>query len=179
MGYSTRSAGFQPAVSPISNRQIARSRRALPPLRAFCGLETPRYSGLETALPVVAKAGIVAHLTAPSCFDAKNWRLSRTSIIVPAMKSLKLFVVTVLSAAYLAAPMAAFAQEKKADKPKPYPLEKCVVTDEKLGGHGKPYVFEHEGQELKLCCKGCLKDFKKEPAKYMKKVKAAEAKSKK
>lgn len=109
----------------------------------------------------------------------KNWRMSRKWITVPAMKSLKLFVVAVLATAYLTAPMAAFAQEKKSEKPKPYPLEKCVVTDEKLGGHGKPYVFEHEGQEIKLCCKGCLKDFKKEPAKYMKKVKAAEAKAKK
>jgi hypothetical protein len=31
-------------------------------------------------------------------------------------------------------------------------------------------VFAHEGQEIKLCCKGCLKDFNKEPAKYIKKL---------
>ena len=68
-------------------------------------------------------------------------------------------------------PVAAFADEKAKDsKPKPYPLQTCIVTDEKLGGHGKPYVFTHEGQELKLCCKGCLKDFKKEPATYTKKI---------
>ena len=65
----------------------------------------------------------------------------------------------------------AFGDDKAKDaKPKPYPLQSCVVTDEKLGGHGKAYVFTHEGQEMKLCCKGCLKDFKKEPAKYTKKV---------
>ena len=63
------------------------------------------------------------------------------------------------------------AADKKA---KPYPLDKCIVTDEKLGEHGKPYVFTHEGQEIKLCCKGCLKDFKKEPAKYMKKIEDAQ-----
>ena len=56
------------------------------------------------------------------------------------------------------------------DKAKPYPLDKCIVTDEKLGEHGKPYVFTHEGQEIKLCCKDCLKDFKKEPAIYLKKL---------
>ncbi len=60
-------------------------------------------------------------------------------------------------------------------KAKAYPLDKCLVSDEKLGEHGKPYVFTHEGQEIKLCCKDCLKDFKKEPAKYMKKIQEAQA----
>ena len=72
------------------------------------------------------------------------------------------------------------ADEKKADKAKPYPLKTCVVSDEKLGGEmGEPYVFTHEGHEIKLCCKSCLKDFKKDPAKYLKKVEAAEKKAKK
>jgi hypothetical protein len=63
--------------------------------------------------------------------------------------------------------------------PKPFPasLKKCVVSDEKLGGEmGKPYVFVHDGQEVKLCCKSCLKDFNKEPEKYLKKISAAAAK---
>lgn len=64
------------------------------------------------------------------------------------------------------------AEDKKAAA-KPYPLEKCIVSDEKLGEMGKPYVFTHEGQEIKLCCKSCLKDFNKEPAKYLKKLEAA------
>ena len=55
---------------------------------------------------------------------------------------------------------------------KPYPLENCVVSDEKLGEHGKTYVFVHDDQQVKLCCKDCLKDFKKDPAKYMKKIDA-------
>jgi len=63
------------------------------------------------------------------------------------------------------------ADEKAAAKAKPYPLKTCIVSDEKLGGdHGEPYVFVHEGQEIKLCCKPCLKDFNKEPAKYLKKI---------
>jgi hypothetical protein len=61
MGDSTRSADFQSAVSPISNRQIARSRQALPHLRAFCGLETRDTAGWKSALQVGAKAAIVAH----------------------------------------------------------------------------------------------------------------------
>jgi len=36
------------------------------------------------------------------------------------------------------------------------------------------YVFEHQGREIKLCCKSCLKDFKKDPAKYVKKIEKAE-----
>ena len=55
---------------------------------------------------------------------------------------------------------------------KPYPLKTCIVTDEKLGDHGKPYSFVHEGQEIQLCCDGCLEDFKKEPAKYLSKLNA-------
>lgn len=62
-----------------------------------------------------------------------------------------------------------------ADAAKPFPatIKTCVVSDDKLGEHGKPYVFTHEGQEVKLCCKDCLKDFKKNPAKYMKVINAA------
>lgn len=56
---------------------------------------------------------------------------------------------------------------------KPYPLKTCVVADEELGSMGDPFVFVYEGQEYKLCCKGCLKDFHKEPAKYVAKVQAA------
>jgi YHS domain-containing protein len=69
----------------------------------------------------------------------------------------------------------AVAEDKKTEKPKPYPLEKCVVSNEKLGEMGKPFVFTYEGQEIKLCCKSCQKDFKKNPAKYLKKIKDAEA----
>jgi hypothetical protein len=95
------------------------------------------------------------------------------------MKTLKTITATVLIAAFAAAPLAAFAADKKDDKGnKPYPLETCVVSGEKLGGMGKEYVFTHEGQEVKLCCKSCLKDFKKDPAKYMKKIQEAEAKAK-
>lgn len=54
---------------------------------------------------------------------------------------------------------------------KPYPLTKCLVTDEGFD-HGKPYTFVYEGQEIKLCCKNCLADFKKEPARYLSRMTA-------
>jgi len=83
----------------------------------------------------------------------------------------KQITAAALIAAVTFGPLAAFSAEKT---PKPYPLKTCVVSDEKLGEHGKPYVFTHEGQEVKLCCKDCLKDFKKDTAKYTKKIADAE-----
>ena len=70
---------------------------------------------------------------------------------------------------------------RAADKPKAkaYPLDKCLVTDEKFEGSGmEAYEFVHEGQTIKLCCKSCLKDFKKDSATYLKKLpKAKDPKS--
>ena len=65
-------------------------------------------------------------------------------------------------------------------KPKPYPLDKCLVSDEKIGADPgmKPYTFVENGQEIKLCCKSCLKDFNKDKASYLKKIAAAEKKAK-
>jgi YHS domain-containing protein len=90
------------------------------------------------------------------------------------MKRIKTIAVLMLAATFLAGPLTLFAADGGKPKAKPYPLKTCVVSGEKLGGMGDPYVFVHEGQEIKLCCKGCLKDFKKEPAKYLKKIEEAE-----
>jgi hypothetical protein len=61
-------------------------------------------------------------------------------------------------------------------KAKAYPLDTCVVSGEKLGEMGDPFVFTHEGQEIKLCCKSCKKKFDKSPETYLKKLKDAPAK---
>ena len=58
--------------------------------------------------------------------------------------------------------------------PKSYPLTKCPVSEDKLGEHGKTVkVTAPDGTDVYLCCKDCLKDFKKDPAKYAKMVKDA------
>jgi hypothetical protein len=64
------------------------------------------------------------------------------------------------------------AQAAEPAKPnvKPYPLKVCMVSDEELGSMGKPVVFVHKGQEIKICCKGCRKNFDKDPEKYLKKL---------
>lgn len=94
------------------------------------------------------------------------------------MKALKPLLAAVLVALFLV-PLSSQAAEKKAAKLKPYPLKTCVVSGEKLGEMGKPFVYEYKGREIKFCCKHCLKDFKKDPAKYIKKIEDAEAKAKK
>lgn len=61
--------------------------------------------------------------------------------------------------------------------PKTYPLKTCAVSGDKLGEHGKSVkVTAPDGTDVYLCCKDCLKDFKKNPAKYSKMVKDAAAK---
>jgi hypothetical protein len=94
------------------------------------------------------------------------------------MNKFKICIGGIALSAILATSAAAFGAEQSdaaAKRAKPYLLKTCLVSDEKLdGAMGKPYVFIHEGQEIKLCCKSCLKDFKKEPATYVKKLAAAE-----
>ena len=90
---------------------------------------------------------------------------------------MKMKVFLVLTAvSVLAGALTCSAEDKKV---KPYVLKTCPVSDEKLGEMGEPYVFTHEGQEIKLCCKSCQKDFKKDPAKYLKKIEAGEKSAKK
>lgn len=60
--------------------------------------------------------------------------------------------------------------KKEEKNTKAYTLDTCIVSGDKLGEMGKPVVFEYKGQEIKLCCKDCRKDFDKDPAKYLKKL---------
>lgn len=89
------------------------------------------------------------------------------------MKFTKQILAAVLLAGLAAGVLTARADDKPADKKaKPYPLKTCVVSGEEINDKGdmKSHVFVHEGQEIKLCCKSCLKDFKKDTAKYLKKI---------
>lgn len=99
------------------------------------------------------------------------------------MKKLEQIIGLALAAAFLALPASAFAGEKKdkdiEKKAKPYKLDTCAVSDEKLGEMGEPFVFAHKGQEYKLCCKSCQKEFNKEPEKFAKKVEKAHKKAEK
>jgi len=84
------------------------------------------------------------------------------------------YIAVLTLAAGLVGGVASLAADKK--ETTPYTLDKCVVSGEKLGSMGKPYVFTNGLQEVKLCCKGCLKDFQKDAAKYTKKIEASQKK---
>lgn len=58
----------------------------------------------------------------------------------------------------------------QAEDAKPYPLDTCIVSGEKLGEMGKPVVFVKDGQEVRLCCKACQEDFDAEAAKFLKEI---------
>jgi YHS domain-containing protein len=95
------------------------------------------------------------------------------------MKILRPFLVAVLFVSLCAAATTARAGDTNSVKLKPYTLKTCIVSGDKLGEMGDPFVYAYKGREIKFCCKGCLKDFNKEPAKYIKKIEEAEAKAKK
>ena len=115
--------------------------------------------------------------------DFSSGGVVEASVLISSNKrtmKLKHSLASLFAGAFLAAPGFGFADAaKNAEKPKPYPLTTCIRSGEKLGSMGKPHVFTHEGREIKLCCKGCLDDFKKESAKFMKQLDEAEKKQKK
>ncbi len=65
---------------------------------------------------------------------------------------------------------AALPLQAAAPRPAPYPLKTCIVTDNKLGSMGDERSFTHEGRVIKVCCKPCIAKFKKNPAKYLAKL---------
>ena len=84
---------------------------------------------------------------------------------------LKFLTPSVFLAGLAGVATAAEPAPAKAPATKPaYPLTTCVVSDEKLGGMGKPVVIKHDGREVQFCCASCQPEFKKEPAKYLKKI---------
>lgn len=61
------------------------------------------------------------------------------------------FVLTFLPWLAMAAEMA------PAPTVKPYPLKTCIISGDDLGSMGEAVTVVRDGQEFKLCCKGCLK----------------------
>jgi YHS domain-containing protein len=57
---------------------------------------------------------------------------------------------------------------------KPYPLDYCLVSGDKIGAMGPPVLTVYKGQEIKFCCKDCVKDFQKDPDQFLQKLAAAE-----
>ena len=71
------------------------------------------------------------------------------------------------------------ADAKKSDAPEAYPLKTCVVSDEPLPADFVTYTHREPGQPdrvVRLCCEGCIEDFRLNPEKFLKKLDAAKAK---
>lgn len=86
-----------------------------------------------------------------------------------------------LSVPFLVSPIASLADDTNSvasATSKPDLLTTCPVSGDKLGEMGKAVVFVYQGQEVKLCCPDCRKDFDKDPAKYLSKIRAADEKAK-
>lgn len=81
---------------------------------------------------------------------------------------------SLLALAAIGAPLAAADAAAEAAKPKPYTLNTCVVSGDKLGAMGDAVTVVRDGREIKFCCKGCIKDFDKDPARFVKKIDEAE-----
>ena len=91
------------------------------------------------------------------------------------MKSLNRFQKLVMTAVGVLAltNIAVNAEDKKAALI-PDKMTTCPVSGDKLGEMGKPFLLEYKGREVKLCCPDCKADFQKDPAKFMKKIEAAD-----
>jgi hypothetical protein len=66
---------------------------------------------------------------------------------------------------------------------KDYPLTTCAVSGDELEGgdmgKAQDFIYRETGKPdrlVRFCCKDCLKDFRKEPAKYLKVISGAAAK---
>jgi len=63
-----------------------------------------------------------------------------------------------------------------------YPADYCVVSEDKLGGEMGPpvdYIYKAVGKPdrlVRFCCKDCVKDFNKDPDKYLGEIDKAAAK---
>lgn len=54
-----------------------------------------------------------------------------------------------------------------------YPIDYCIVSGEKLGDMGDPVKYEYKDRTVYFCCKGCIKKFEADPAKYLAALDAA------
>ena len=97
------------------------------------------------------------------------------------MKKLKTLIAIALAVPFLLSPIPSLAEDTNSVapvNPKPDLLANCPVSGDKLGEMGKSVVFVYQGQEVKLCCPDCKKDFDKDPVKYLSKIRSADEKAK-
>jgi YHS domain-containing protein len=82
----------------------------------------------------------------------------------------KLTHIFTMAAAGLALVSCSNAGGRALSTSKPYPLKTCVVSGNTLGSMGDPVTQVYHGQEMKFCCKPCVRKFNADPAKYLAKL---------
>ena len=80
------------------------------------------------------------------------------------------FRLSLAAVAVLGLALTACHREAAAAASRAYPLDTCIVSGEKLGNHGDPYVLVRDGQEVKLCCENCLEEFNSNADKLIKQL---------
>lgn len=115
---------------------------------------------------------------------------NRTSTVVTLLIGASLLLASTVRAADALPPAATPAVTSPAEgfdlakAQAAYPLDTCVVSGETLGGDmGGPidYIHKEAGKPdrlVRFCCKACVKDFKKDPAKFLAKIDSAPAPAK-
>ncbi len=88
------------------------------------------------------------------------------------MKNVRNLLFALVAVSLLLTPVVLAADAKPAPqaeaKAKAYPLDTCIVSDEKLGKDQVTLV--DNGQEFKFCCKDCIKKFQADTKKYHEKL---------
>jgi hypothetical protein len=82
----------------------------------------------------------------------------------------KAIIINIIIAAALSACANHSQPVAKPANAKAYPLTTCLVTDNRLGSMGTPVTLYHGTQEIKLCCKPCVRKFESQPEKYLGKL---------
>jgi YHS domain-containing protein len=116
---------------------------------------------------------MVSALACSSAFESHH-ALRKTNTNLNTSTEMKTTLRTFLTTALLGLTLAAYTAPETAfaaEKAKPYPLAKCLVSGNDLDSMGGPITKVYNGQEIKFCCKPCIKKFEANQAKYLAKLK--------
>jgi len=78
----------------------------------------------------------------------------------------KVFLLSVLSLVGVAEMMGSPAKPSSS-RTKPYPLTTCIVTENDLNSMGGAITRVYDGQEVKFCCRPCIRKFEANPPRYL------------
>jgi nitrous oxide reductase accessory protein NosL len=93
---------------------------------------------------------------------------NKRTVVVGSIIKRSLHVLAIVAFSVL---WAGCATSKMVSGVKPYPLKVCLVTGNDLDSMGDTRVEVYQGQELRFCCKPCVRKFYANPEKYLSKLK--------